>query len=150
MVGAGLHIQHQRIRRVSLGHQHSHRQATAMKIFFVIILISLILSPVVGYAQECPEGRVCLKNPLESIDISSPGELVYNQFRNFVGIMAILAIIFTVFSGFKLILASDEEAIQGARSSITWSVGGFVVALLSFTIVSSIGQLIGFDPGTVD
>lgn len=114
------------------------------------LLILILMMPLATSAQDCPQGRVCLKNPLSFIDVSSPGELVLNSFQGFIGLMAVIAIAFTVFSGVKLIVATGEEAVQAARTSITWSVGGFVVALMSFTIVSGIGQLIGFDPGGVN
>lgn len=118
--------------------------------FGLLILILILVMPLATSAQDCPAGRVCLKNPLSFIDVSSPGALVLKAFQGFIGIMAVIAIAFTVFSGVKLIVATSEEAIQAARTSITWSVGGFVVALLSFTIVSGVANLLGFKPSLAD
>ena len=132
--------------------------AKAVKIFLILVLLTL---PVLAMAEEdyCPDtpqkDDVCIDNPLggkfittENDGITSPEGLVVAQFRNFIAIMGILAIAFTVFSGFKLVVASNEEAISEAKTSLTWSVGGFVVSLLAFTIVSGFANIVGFDPGS--
>ena len=114
----------------------------------------LILAPQISFAQErvCPglennnDKVTTIKNPLGFLGICTPAELVTKVIAGFTAIMGIIAVAFLVFSGFKLIVASDEEAIKSAKDSITWSVGGFVVALLAFTIISGAANLIGFQP----
>lgn len=94
-----------------------------------------------------------LINPLEFGEtlgrISSPGELVAVAFGGFAALIAGIAIAFTVFSGFKLVIASSEEAIKKAQESLKWSVLGFMFSLLSFTLVSAVAGFLGFQPGMV-
>jgi len=52
-----------------------------------------------------------------------------------------------VFSGFKLVIArGDEQAVEKAKGGLQWAVGGFVVALLAFVIISGTAQFLGFSP----
>ncbi len=87
-----------------------------------------------------------LFNPLAWLGVSTPGELVVRAFQGFAAIIAAIAIAFTVFSGVKMILATNEEAIESARKSLTWAVGGFIVSLLSFTLIAATAKFLGFTP----
>ena len=135
------------------------KKFTLLFIFIILFLaIVFAVAQVFGSAQEnkteCPpgtkEGTVCLKNPLDSIGVTSPGELVAVFMQGFAGIFGIYAVAFLVFSGFKLVIASNEEAIKSARESITWAVGGLVAALLSFSIISGAGKILGFEPSLIN
>lgn len=117
-----------------------------IRIIFIVLLLFL---PVLAFAA-CPAGKTCITNPLEAIGVNSPGDLVVWAIRGFSAIIGTAAVMFTVFSAFKLVIATNEEAIKAARESITWSVGGFCVAILSFTIVSGAAKLLGIDPTKVD
>lgn len=117
-----------------------------IRIIFIVLLLFL---PVLVFAA-CPENKTCIKNPLEAIEVYSPGDLVVRVIQGFSAIIGTAAVMFTVFSAFKLVIASNEESIKAARESITWSVGGFCVAILSFTIVSGAAKILGIDPGLVD
>ena len=110
------------------------------------MLIALLIAPAVATAQTCPAGKTCLPNPLAAIGVENPTQLITRVIAAFASIVALAAIIFLVFSGFKLVIATNEEAVKAARESITWSVGGFVVAVLGFTIVSGAAKLLGFEP----
>lgn len=125
-----------------------------MKLFFVILIFLLIPSTVLAQTEiRCPEGipqgSKCLPNPLGFLGVNSPAELVARVFQGFAGIIGVVAIAFTVFSGFRLVIATNEESISTAKTSLSWSVGGFIIALLSFTIISGVADLIGFEPGQV-
>lgn len=104
-----------------------------------------------GAAHFASAATVELVNPLKfpGMEIKSPGELVVYAFAGFAGLIAAVAIAFTVFNGFKLTIASTEEAIKKAQESLKWSVGGFAVALLAFTIISGTAQFLGFKPSQV-
>jgi len=122
-----------------------------MKKIFITSLLILTLLPAAGFAQDdrnCgvqdTDETVALVNPLGFLGICTPGELVAKVIAGFAAIFGIIAVAFLVFSGFKLVIASNEESIKSARESITWSVGGFVVALLSFTVISGVSKLLGF------
>lgn len=126
----------------------------------LFLIIAFVLAPDFVMAKTpnyCPPGippdTVCLRNPLQfdnpDTNIDSPEELVVAAFKGFAGVIAAVAIAFAVFSGFKLIIASTEEAIETAKKSITWAVGGFIVSLLSFTLISGVAKLLGFEPSKV-
>ena len=124
------------------------------KLVFAILLVQVLLAGIFFLSSSLPalaaEGeRVELVNPLKFIGVNSPGELLVKVFRGFAGLMGAIAIAFVVFSGFKLVIATNEEAVKTAKSSLTWSVGGFIVALLSFTIISGVSKFLGFEPGPV-
>lgn len=116
----------------------------------------LVFLPAFVFAQAnipCPPGTpagiTCLPNPLGKFGIYDLGDLVVRAIQGFVAIIALVAIAFVVFSGFKLVIATSEDAIKSARQSLTWAVGGFVVALLSFTVISGTAIFLGFDPNLV-
>ncbi len=103
-----------------------------MKIFFQILI---------AQAQTTD-----LFNPLGWVNVQRPGDLVVKVFGAFAGLIAVISIAFVVFNGFKLIIASNEEAITKAKEGLKWSVGGFVVGMLSFTVISGASKFLGFAP----
>lgn len=119
------------------------------KYIFLVIFIELILvgafllSPGLSAAQS--GGTVDLFNPLGVKGVNTPGELVFKSFQGFIAIIGLVAIAFTVFNGFKLMVAGTEEAVQTAREGLTWSVGGFAAALLSFSLIAATEKFLGFD-----
>lgn len=123
----------------------------AMKIFLIILVCLSLTAPLVAFAQNnCPPGvtnRTCLPNPLARVLVGTPGQLIARVVSLFASAVALAAVIFLVFSGFRLMVAANEEAVVSAKNSILWSVGGFAVAVLAFTIVSGASRLLGFDPG---
>lgn len=130
------------------------------RIYFVIILLLLItflIMPGKVWGQtdsDCPRnvppGTVCLKNPLAKAffgqPILEPTQLVQKVILAFSSLMGAIAIAFTVFNGFKLVIATTEEGIKTARAGVTWSVGGFILSLLAFTIISGVGKFFEFSP----
>ncbi len=69
--------------------------------------------------------------------------------------LAIWAVIAIIISGFRMVLAAgNEEAIATAKRSITWAILGLVVAILSFSIVAIVQNLLNvkieqYDPRPV-
>ena len=118
---------------------------------FLAIIVLIWIAPAAADTDCNPPspGTTCLVNPLKFLGINSPEELVVSQTRNVMSIIGLLAIAFTVFNGFRLVVAMDEESIKSAKESLTWSVGGFVVAILSFTMISGVAQILGFQPSAV-
>lgn len=114
----------------------------------LFLLVVFILTPSFAKAQnDCPANQVCLTNPLGRLGINEPIGVVKNVIIGFSSIMGVTAIAFTVFNGFKLVIATTEEGIKAARSGITWSVGGFILSLLAFTVISGVAGFLGF-PGS--
>lgn len=128
------------------------------KVVFILVLALVLLYPWHGSLQaaetDCPAGTpagtVCLPNPLAGAGVVEPSQLVIAVIQAFAAIMGVVAVAFVVFTGFKLIVATNEEAIKNAREGVKWSVLGFVVSILAFTGVSGAAKLLGFDPGLVD
>ena len=129
------------------------------KIFFSILVVQLILVGVfvfmpdlVGAASNCPDGesgRVCLTNPFAATGLTEPRDVVRAGFFGFGSIIALVAIAFVVFAGFKMVLSSTEEARKSAQEGLKWAVGGYLVALIAFTIIASVANSIGFQPSLV-
>lgn len=128
----------------------------SLKIIFLLELGLVVIIGWPGFVQaadaDCTgsTAEVCLKNPLERIGVRSPAELVVKATAGFASIIGLIAIAFTVFNGFKLVIASSEEAIEKAKKGLTWSVGGFMIALLSFTIISGTAKFLGYDAGKIE
>jgi len=125
------------------------------KLFISIIIIEIILLGVFVFTPDTvlangDSGEVKeLFNPMGWININTPGEVVLVGFQGFASIIALIAIAFTVISGFKMAVATNDDAYNSAKQSLTWAVGGFVVAILAFTIIAGSGRLMGFDPSEI-
>lgn len=96
------------------------------------------------------QAQTQLDNPLSFVGVDSPEKLVARAFSSFAAIIGIIAIVFIVFNGFKLIIAgaadpAKDQKINAAKQGLLWSVGGFIIALLSFTLISGTAKFIGFD-----
>lgn len=120
----------------------------------LIFLILLLIPGLVLAQAECPADKTCIPNPLAFINIHSPGDLILSVLRGFSALMGTIAIAFTVFNGFKLVVAGSaspgkDEKINEAKAGLTWAVGGFIVAILSFTIISGVAKILGFEPSLV-
>lgn len=82
-----------------------------------------------------------LYNPLP-VD-SLTGTLLYIA-KGFLAIVGLWGVVFIMIGGFKLVMAQgNEEAYLAAKKTITWAVLGVVVALLSFSIIAILQNLIG-------
>ncbi len=85
-----------------------------------------------------------LYNPIKSA--SNLTELLLKIMRGFLYIIGIWAVAFIVIGGFKLVISQgNEEAVAAAKKGITWAIIGLVVALLAFSIIAIIQNLIGID-----
>jgi len=115
-----------------------------MKLKQKLIILFLLAVPAIALAQTCPPGRTCLTNPLGFLGIVTPEQLIIKATQGFAMIMGTVAVAFLVFSAFKLIIATNEEAIKSSREAITWSVSGFALSILAFTIISGTAALLGF------
>ncbi len=63
--------------------------------------------------------------------------------KGFLGIVALWAVVFIVIGGFKLTMAQgQEEAYLAAKKTIIWAILGLVVAMLSFSIIAIVQNLL--------
>jgi hypothetical protein len=81
-----------------------------------------------------------LYNPLPENDLTHVFLLVT---KSFLDIMGIWAVMFIIFGGFQMVMSSgNEEAYLKAKKTITWAVLGLAVAILSFSIVAIVEDLL--------
>ena len=114
------------------------------KIFFVLFVIQAVLILSFAFTPSFASA-ITLYNPLGSL--REPGPVVEKAVQGFAALIGAVAIAFMVFSGFKLVIArGDEQAVEKAKGGLQWAVGGFVVALLAFVIISGTAQFLGFSP----
>ncbi len=83
----------------------------------------------------------CLYNPLPT---SSLKDMFLIIVRGFLYMTGIISVIFIIIGGFRMVIAQgDEEAYGVAKKTITWAVIGLVIALLSFSIIAIVENVIG-------
>ncbi|MDP3993799.1 MAG: hypothetical protein Q8P75_02345 [bacterium] len=126
---------------------------TAILFIHILLLGIFFLTPdfVLAQNDNCPPGATCLIDPL---GIGSIREFIVKVIQVFAGIIGVVAIAFVVFNGFKLVIAGSfapgkDQKRNEAKEGLLWSVGGFIVALLSFTIISGTAQFLGFEQSRV-
>lgn len=71
-------------------------------------------------------------------------DLVFRILTTLAGIIGIVTFLFLVINGFRMILARDNaEALSRAKEALRWSVAGFIVAILAFSLVASVSTFLG-------
>jgi len=76
--------------------------------------------------------------PSGGIDIVS--KIFSNGLTLMIILCIVLALIFMVLAGIQWITSGgDKNKLQAARAKLTWAIGGLIVALAAFFIVSMIG-----------
>lgn len=85
-----------------------------------------------------------LYNPISGVNNIT--ELLLKIMNGFLAIIGIWAVIFIVIGGFRLVMSEgNDEAVAAAKKTITWAVLGLIAALLSFSIIAIIQNLLGID-----
>ncbi len=110
---------------------------------FVVILLSYII--VLGISKELKfQGLGTpdqLKNPLT---LNTFFDLYTRLLDAFFSIMALIAILMLIVSGYRYITAQgNTEQAEAAKKTITYAVLGIVVALLAYVIVHSVATFFG-------
>jgi hypothetical protein len=86
-------------------------------------------------------------SPLEIEDLGGGSDFinfVYGMLKRFLEFVGIIAMLFLILSGFRYITsAGNEEQAKTAKTSLTWTVIGIVVILLSYVIIRSAASLFG-------
>lgn len=61
----------------------------------------------------------------------------------------VLAILFIFVSGIQMITSGgDSEKLQAAKLRMFYAIGGLVVVILAFVIISAVLKVVGVNPGT--
>ena len=85
-----------------------------------------------------------LYNPISGVDNLT--DLLLKIMQGFLVIIGVWSVVFIVLGGFRLVMSQgNEEAVGAAKKTITWAVIGLVVALLAFSIVAIVQNLLGID-----
>lgn len=78
--------------------------------------------------------------------LSSLETIFTSVVKSLLALGAIALFILLVTSGFKYLTSSgDPKAVEGAKKTLTYAIGGFVALLFSYLILRVIGQLTGTD-----
>jgi amino acid transporter len=78
------------------------------------------------------------------INYTNLGDLIISVTRNFVLLIAVVSVAFIVLGGAELVISSgNPESIEKGKKTITWAVIGLIVALLAYSIVAIIQDLVG-------
>jgi len=96
-------------------------------------------TPVINNGS-CTDPNKCLYNPLPLDELTATFLVII---QGFLGIVAIWAVIFIIVGGFQMVMAAgNEETYLKAKKTITWAVLGLVIALLSFSIVAVVENIL--------
>lgn len=91
--------------------------------------------------QANPDPRYCIINPLPADNLT---DMVLLIMRGFIMVVAIWSVLFIIVGGFRMVIANgNEEALGVARKTITWAVLGLIIAMLSFSIVAIVQNVLG-------
>jgi hypothetical protein len=81
-----------------------------------------------------------LYNPLPEEDLTHVFLLIL---QGFLGIIGIWAVMFVFIGGFQMVMAAgNEEMYTKAKKTIVWAILGLVVALLSFSIIAIVQDVL--------
>ena len=103
------------------------------KKYFILPFILLWLLPQLALAQgSIPSPLHLGQNPTNTVL-----DIAFSIFAWLTTAIALLTFAFMLISGFRMILAHDnQDALARAKNSALWSAGGFVVAMLSYSLVA--------------
>jgi len=87
-----------------------------------------------------PNSPDCLYNPLPTGDLTTMFLLIA---KGTLGLTAVWAVIFIIVGGFRMVTsAGNEEAYGVAKKTVTWAILGVVIAVLSFSMVAIVEDLL--------
>ena len=92
---------------------------------------------------NCKDPNSCLYNPLPEEELTHVFLVVI---QGFLAIVGIWAVIFIIVGGFQMVMgAGNEETYLKAKKTILWAVLGLIIALLSFSVVAIVENLLQAD-----
>ena len=111
-------------------------------LLFVTACLMLVFS-VTAYATSTPPSTDTLINPLPVDNLT--GMFLYIV-KGFLAIIGVWGVLFIIVGGFRMIMASgNEEQYLAAKKTITWAILGVVIAVMSFSIIAIVQNLVGVD-----
>ena len=118
------------------------------KTFSALLTIALCLVFTFAYfalATSTPASGASdkLLNPLPADNLTS---MFLYIVKGFLGIIGVWGVLFVIVGGFRMITAAgNEEQYIAAKKTITWAILGVVVAVMSFSIIAIVQNLVGVD-----
>lgn len=94
----------------------------------------------------CVPGLPCI-TPETQKSGASIREYVLDTFgtsflSGFLGIVGLTSVVFIIVGGIQMYLAAgNDEALQKAKKTVLWAIGGLIVSILSVAIVSIISKI---------
>jgi hypothetical protein len=120
--------------------------------FSLVFLPSFSLAASTACGNGVPSTQLC--NPIQYGGGANDdaGLFVFKVISIFTDFFALVALVMVLFSGLRMIVSNgNEESIATAKSSLTWSLAGLVLAMFAFVIVSAVATFIGaqnLNPGS--
>jgi hypothetical protein len=97
-------------------------------------------APPVDCSGPNPNPNFCFYNPLP---VDSLTETLLLIMRGFLGVVGIWSVAFIIIGGFRYVGSQgNEEQVTAARKTITWAVIGFAIAMLAFSIMAIVQNIL--------
>ncbi len=91
-------------------------------------------------SEPCVDPKNCLYNPLPDDELTHVFLIII---QGFLAIVGIWAVIFIIVGGFQMVAAAgNEEGVLKAKKTITYAILGLVIALLSFSMVAIVQNIL--------
>ena len=110
-----------------------------MKKWFIVlsfIVFSLMtVAPVFAGSSSCPEGSVCIDNPLGS-SVSTPQALIGKVINGILGVTGSIALLVFIWGGFIWMTAAGaSDKVQHGKDTLVWATIGLVVIFSAYAMV---------------
>ena len=109
-----------------------------------------LLVPAVAWAAGIAQKYDQLYNPLPQDQLFCPTaacdlvQMLLLILKDFLELIPIASALFIIIGGFKMIMSQgNQEKLLEAKRTIYWAVAGLAIALLSFSIIAIIRNLLG-------
>lgn len=115
-----------------------------MKKIYRIICLALITLTLSGAQGDCNVVSIITggKDPA-ALDRTDVNAAINNLINFLAGFATTVAVIFIIYGGVLYITSAGGSGVEKAKTTITWSVIGFILILLSYGIVKYILSVLG-------
>jgi len=94
-----------------------------------------------GETGDCPDGQVCLSDPLDN---TTPQQLIGKIINAALGIVGSLALAMFIYGGFTWMLAGgNNEQITKGKNILIWATIGLIIIFASYALVRFVFSAIG-------
>ncbi len=113
--------------------------------FNIFELLTALKTKVALAASNCTYNNYSsaseqLCNPLKQNNITG---LIAHLVQIAMGLIGVVAVLMIVIAGFRMVLSrGNESAVKNAQETIKWAVIGLVIAVLSYSIITILENLI--------